>query len=221
MKLIACDTETTGLSFKNGDRIIEIACVIIDDHIIHEEFKSFHTLINPERNIPIQATRIHGITDKMVKDKPIFSQIIDDFLEYIQDATLVIHNATFDIGFLNFELSKIGKPQLQNQVIDSLTIARSLFPNTSNTLDALCNRFKISLSKRSKHGALIDTQLLAQVYLQLVNCSQKKIKLESNISSTNDQEQFIRPARKHKNMSKEEQERHTEFILNKLKVDIW
>ncbi|ETO91916.1 MAG: DNA polymerase III, epsilon subunit [Candidatus Xenolissoclinum pacificiensis L6] len=220
MVLIALDTETTGLSPQNGDRIIEIACVHIVEDVLSDQFEYFHTLVNPERHIPYQATAIHGIKDKDVMNQPKFIDIVDEFLFYIKDATLVIHNAQFDLKFLNFELSKIGEKNIENNIIDSLSVARNLFPGTSNSLDALCNKFKISLEQRKKHNALIDTKLLAQVYLQLNTCSQKTMRLD-NTTIIKNRTNKILPARPIPSLSREEEDCHTKFLHDILQVDSW
>lgn len=163
---IILDTETTGLSARNGDRIIEIGCVETFGKVRGKKF--YHQYINPERDIPADATRIHGITDAFIADKPVFSEIIDAFLEFIGDDILVAHNASFDVGFLNMELERCGKPALSSKrIIDTVKIARKKYPGARVNLDALCKRYDISLEAREKHGALLDAELLAEVYLYL------------------------------------------------------
>ncbi|MBF0590282.1 MAG: DNA polymerase III subunit epsilon [Magnetococcales bacterium] len=180
-RLIVLDTETTGLSPKNGDRIVEIGCVELLDMRIGDERQWY---INPERDIPQEAIDIHGITEEMVKDQPIFSKVAKPFLDFIGGDKLVIHNASFDMRFINHELSKIGLTELKDKrVIDSLTMARRKFPGAPASLDALCRRFQIDNSNRVKHGALLDAHLLAEVYVELTGGNQFSLALESGVQS--------------------------------------
>jgi DNA polymerase-3 subunit epsilon len=166
MRHICLDTETTGFDPTKGDRLCEIACIELENYL--PTGNSFHRYVNPNKAMPKGAFDVHGLSDDFLKDKPLFIDIADDFLNFIGDATLVIHNAAFDMKFLNAELRWAKKSSLQkNEIIDTLLIARKKFPGSPATLDALCKRFDISLSDRTKHGALIDTQLLAEVYLNL------------------------------------------------------
>ena len=169
MREICFDTETTGFRAKEGDRLIEIGCVELSRYGISEN--KFHRFINPQRDIPEEAIRIHNITNEMVADKPTFEEIADEFLEFIKGAKLIAHNAPFDESFLDQELTRIGKGKLRDHcvdVIDSLEISRKVFPQQQNSLDALCKRLGVDLTSRNDgHGALIDAQLLAQVYLVL------------------------------------------------------
>ena len=167
LREIILDTETTGLDHKKGDRLIEIGCIEVMNRI--PSGSEFHRFVNPDRVVPPDATRIHGITDAMLVGKPRFADIVDDFLAFIGDAHLVIHNANFDIGFINMELERSGKPALaMTRVVDTLQLARRKHPAGPNTLDALCKRYGIDNSKRDKHGALIDSALLAEVYIELL-----------------------------------------------------
>ena len=166
MNEIFLDTETTGLSLQDGHRIIEIACVETKDLIPTK--KIFHTLINPERKVSEDAIKIHGYTDEILKDKKKFSDIADELIKFIDGKRLIIHNAPFDISFLNYELKKINKKTIENKnVIDSLEIARSKFPSGSNSLNNLCKKFNIDLTRRKKHNALLDCELLREVYIHL------------------------------------------------------
>ena len=163
---IVLDTETTGFDPKTGDRLIEVGCIEIYDLL--PTGRTFHRLVNPERLIPPEAIRVHGITDDHVKDAPKFHEIAADLLEFVGDAPLIAHNANFDRNFIDFEYSRIGqKPPAQERWIDTLQLAQKRFPGMPNSLDALCKRFKISLVDRTLHGALIDSRLLAEVYLEL------------------------------------------------------
>lgn len=174
MREIILDTETTGFNSRGDDRIVEIACL----EIINKKATRnvFHSYINPLRDIPLSATRIHNITTAMVKDKPTFNLIAKDFLDFVQDDPLIIHNAPFDMGFINAELERYDfKPLSNMQAIDTLTMARKKFPGSNNTLDGLCKRYKIDLSNRQFHGALIDCDLLVQVYIELLGGKQKTL----------------------------------------------
>lgn len=174
---IILDTETTGLSWEKGDRIVEIGCVELLNHIPTD--KTYHIYINPQTSMQKTATKISGITDEFLKDKPLFQEIADDFLNFVGDGILVIHNAPFDIGFLNSELGHLGKPLFKlEETIDTLDIARKKFPGAPASLDALCKRFEIDASGREKHGALIDCFLLADVYIQLLGGRQSGLAFE-------------------------------------------
>jgi DNA polymerase-3 subunit epsilon len=176
MREIVLDTETTGLDPSNGHRIIEICCIELENHLPTD--KIFHTLINPERGIPEEATRVHGITIDKLTDAPLFAGVADDFLSFIGDAPLVIHNAEFDLKFLNAELKQVSKPALQaSRAIDTIQIAKRRFPGSRYSLDELCRRFNIDLSVRSLHNAKVDTELLAQVYLELIGGRQAHLQL--------------------------------------------
>ena len=165
MKEVALDTETTGLEVAHNHRIIEIGCVELVSG--RRSGKVFHAYINPSRAVSPEAVKVHGLEDDFLRHQPPFSKVAEDFLSFIKDARLIIHNAEFDLGFLNMELRAIKKPSLKNEVIDTLALAREKFPNQSNRLDALCQRFGIDISQRSKHGALLDAGLLAEVYIAL------------------------------------------------------
>lgn len=166
MRQICLDTETTGFDPKKGDRLCEIACVELNNYL--PTGKTFHKYVNPNRSMPEAAFKVHGLSDNFLRDKPLFFEIANEFLDFIGDAPLVIHNAAFDMKFLNAELVWAKKSVLDHhEIIDTLMIARKKFPGSPATLDALCKRFQISLADRTKHGALIDTELLAEVYLNL------------------------------------------------------
>jgi DNA polymerase III subunit epsilon len=166
MREIVFDTETTGLSFAGGDRLVEIGCVELHNRVMTG--RTFHAYINPERSVPVEAFNVHGLSDRFLADKPRFDEVVEGLLEFIGDCPLVAHNATFDFGFLNGELGRCGRPQVDlGRMVDTLTIARSRHPGAKHTLDALCVRYGIDLSARQLHGALLDAQLLAQVYVEL------------------------------------------------------
>jgi DNA polymerase-3 subunit epsilon len=173
---IVVDTETTGLDPSRGDRIVEIAAVEIVGRV--RTGKYFHSYVNPERDMPNEAYKIHGISGEFLKDKPVFSEIAKDFLDFVGTSTMIIHNAPFDIAFINHELVKLGVNSItMKRVVDTLILARKKFPGSPASLDALCKRFNISLKSRDKHGALIDSELLALVYAELLGGAQKKLDL--------------------------------------------
>lgn len=182
MREIVLDTETTGFDPQTGDRIVEIGCVELNFHVPTDN--DFHIYINPERDMPEGAFNVHGLSEEFLSDKPLFADIVDDFLEYIgDDAALVIHNASFDSKFLNAELKRLNRPPIpESRLIDTLEIARRRFPGGANSLDALCRRFDVDLSVRDKHGALIDCQLLAAVYLELIGGRQPGLMLAADAS---------------------------------------
>ena len=168
MNEIFLDTETTGLSFKDGHKIVEIACIETKDLVATG--KVFHKLINPKRTVPDDALKIHGYSQEFLSDKDTFDKVADDFVNFIKDKKIIIHNAPFDLGFLNGELSFVKKELIKKElVIDSLDVARNKFPGMSNSLDALCKRFNIDLSRRTKHNALLDCELLREVYINLLD----------------------------------------------------
>tara|TARA_Y100001958_G_scaffold155433_1_gene146098 strand:- start:1407 stop:2069 length:663 start_codon:yes stop_codon:yes gene_type:complete len=174
MTQIFLDIETTGLSFKDGHRIVEIACIETNELIPTK--KIFHKTINPERDVPDEAYKVHGFSTKYLSDKPKFLEVVDEFILFIKDKDLIIHNAPFDIGFLNHELKMIKKEMIsKNKIIDTLEIARGKFPGTSNSLDALCKRFNVDLSRRTKHNALLDCDLLREVYINLLDAKEPKL----------------------------------------------
>ena len=167
MREIVLDTETTGLDPETGDRIVEIGAVELIGHM--PTGRTYHQYINPERSMPEAAFKVHGLGDEFLADKPVFARIVDEFLEFIGDATMVIHNASFDMKFINAELNLVGKQKLpMSQALDTLAIARRKFPGSPASLDALCRRFGIDNSARTLHGALLDSEILADVYLELI-----------------------------------------------------
>lgn len=178
MREIVLDTETTGFEPSEGHRIVEIGAVELFNHL--PTGKTYHQYINPERLMPREAFEVHGLGDDFLRDKPVFAKIGAAFLDFVGDATLVIHNAKFDMKFLNFELSKAGMRTLPNeQALDTLMIARRKFPGSPATLDALCRRFGVDNSAREKHGALLDSEILAEVYLELIGGRQPDLVLQA------------------------------------------
>ena len=222
MNEIFLDTETTGISFRDGHKIVEIACVETKDLIPTN--KVFHKLINPKRDMPEDAFKIHGFTSDFLKDKETFSQIADEFLNFIKGKKIIIHNANFDLSFLNSELSLIKKKELidKKMVIDSLEVARNKFPGTSNSLDALCKRFNIDISKRTKHNALLDCELLREVYINLLDAKEPRF----NLSSTGHDASKFTNAEKIYNktifkISETDLKKHKEFLKCELKKNFY
>ena len=184
MNEVFLDTETTGLSFREGHKIVEIACIETKDLIATG--KIFHKLINPQRSMPEDAFKVHGFSQEFLSDKETFKQIADEFLNFIKDKKIIIHNASFDLSFLNGELGLIKKEKINKKlVIDSLEVARYKFPGISNSLDALCKRFNIDLSRRTKHNALLDCELLREVYINLLEAKEPKFNLSNSASEIN------------------------------------
>ena len=183
MKEIILDTETTGLSVKEGHRIVEIGCIELEN-FIHTN-NNFHCYLNPERKVSEKALETHGYTDEFLSDKKKFLEIADDFLSYIKGKKLIIHNAEFDLSHLNNELKIAGKNLINNEIIDTVILARDKFPGSSNSLDALCKRYRINNSKRKKHTALIDCDLLSKVYINLIDQKEPKLNFINEISDNN------------------------------------
>jgi len=178
---IILDTETTGLDPATGDRIVEIGAVELLNHL--PTGRTFHVYINPERDMPREAEAVHGLSSAFLKDKPVFAAMAQDFLDFIGDAALIIHNASFDMAFINAELGFLRLPSIPpERVVDTLHIARQKHPGASNSLDALCRRYGIDNSKRTKHGALLDSELLAEVYLELIGGRQTALILEATVT---------------------------------------
>jgi len=177
MKEIVLDTETTGISIKEGHRIVEIGCIELDNLIPTK--KKFHCYLNPERKVSEKAFEIHGYADEFLSKQKKFVDMVDQFLEFIKDKRLIIHNAEFDIAHLNNELYLLGKNKLKNEIVDTLVLARNKFPGSQVNLDALCKRYKIDNSKRDKHTALIDCELLSKVYINLIDQKEPTLDLQS------------------------------------------
>ena len=221
MSEIFLDTETTGLSYKDGHKIVEIACVETKDLIPTNNV--FHKLINPRRNVPEAAFKVHGFSEEFLSDKETFDKISDEFLNFIKGKKLIIHNANFDLEFLNGELGSIKKNLIDKEVvIDSLEIARNKFPGTSNSLDALCKRFNIDLSRRSKHNAMLDCELLREVYINLLDVKEPKFDLSSIeqdlIKSNNGEKDYNK---KILQISKVEIKEHEDFLKSELKKNFY
>lgn len=224
MREIVLDTETTGLNPLTGDRMVEIGCVELMGHLATG--KTFHRYFNPERDVPDEAARVHGLTSDFLADKPLFAAEVDGFLDFIGEAPLVIHNASFDMGFINAELTRVGyKPLPAQRAIDTLSMAKRKFPGAPASLDALCKRFGVDLSDRSFHGALLDARLLAEVYLEL--CGGRQPGLEMNVrSQTVTQENAAQESPRQFRAARlfalpaEEEKAHASF-LEKIKDPLW
>jgi len=224
MREIVFDTETTGLNPSAGDRVVEIGCVEIFNRV--ETGRSFHAYFNPERDMPFEAQEVHGLSNLFLSDKPRFAEKVEELLEFLEDSPLVAHNASFDFGFLNFELEKCGRPAVSlTRMRDTLSLARTKHPGAKHSLDALCMRFGIDRSQRIKHGALLDAQLLAQVYVELTGGRQIGLGLADTDRAAVDasagtvRTREFRPARPHHALP-EELERHRAFIA-KLVNPLW
>ena len=219
MNEIFLDTETTGLSFKEGHRIVEIACIETKDLI--PTGSVFHKLINPKREVPKEAFKIHGFSEEFLSTKETFDKIADEFLKFIEGKKIIIHNASFDLSFLNGELDLLKKTQINNNfVIDSLAVARNKYPGTSNSLDALCKKFNIDLSKRTKHNALLDCELLREVYINLLDAKEPKF----NLTSPGVEQNFNQNKKYYKkilSISDDEIRLHKEFLKKELKKNFY
>lgn len=223
---IVFDTETTGFDPTTGDKLVEIGAVELINHI--PTGKTYHQYINPEREVPDEVVKVHGLTTEYLKDFPIFADVAQDWIDFVgDDGILVAHNAPFDMKFINFELQRLGYEGYQwDRVIDTLEIAKSKFPGQRNNLDVLCKRFGIDNSARTFHGALLDAQLLAEVYLELLGGAEPTMDLAaqkteiSNVSIINEKKKIFREPRKFI-LSNEEIEKHREFLSQNIKSPIW
>ena len=216
MTEIILDIETTGLSFKENHRIVEIACIETDELIPTK--KIFHKILNPDRNVPDEAFKIHGFSTEFLKDKPKFHEIAEELLSFIKNYDLIIHNASFDIPFINHELRMLKKNIIsKNKIIDTLELARSKFPGTSNSLDALCRRFNIDLSARIKHNAVLDCNLLREVYINLLGAKEPKLSFGSETEKKGNKIQVMNYSKKIVNLTEEELKKHSTFLKTELK----
>jgi DNA polymerase-3 subunit epsilon len=221
---IILDTETTGLSTTQKHRIVEIGCIELKNQIPTD--KIFHEYLNPQRSVPEEAYKIHGYSDEFLSDKKTFAEIAESFLDFIRDKKIIIHNAAFDLSFLNYEFGLINKKKIDNNnVIDTLTIAQQKYPGSSNSLDALCKRFGIDNSKREKHNALIDCQLLREIYINLIDQKEPRLNLKNveayskkfadqSIPKNNDLRKIIKP-------SKKELELHNIYLKSQLRKNFF
>ena len=220
MKEIVLDTETTGISVKEGHRIVEIGCIELNDLVPTKN--RFHCYLNPERKVSEKALEVHGYTDEFLSKQKKFSEVGEEFLEFIKDKKLIIHNAEFDLGHLNNELSLLGKKKITNEIIDTLVLARDKFPGSPASLDALCKRYRVDNSKRTNHTALIDCDLLAKVYINLIDQKEptlnfqnqdSQIKVKNNIE-TEYFKKVISP-------SADELKRHKDYLKSNLKKNFF
>ncbi len=216
MKEVVLDTETTGISVKEGHRIVEIGCIELEDLIPTKN--RFHCYLNPERKVSEKALDVHGYTDEFLSDKKKFKEVADDFVNFISGKRLIIHNAEFDLSHLNNELQLIGKNKITNEIVDTLILARDKFPGSSISLDALCRRYRIDNSKRVNHTALIDCDLLSKVYINLIDQKEPTLnfQIEREKSQTTDQKNILY----YKNVilpTSEEINKHRDFLKKNLK----
>ena len=216
MKEIVLDTETTGLSVKEGHRIVEIGCIELENLIPTKN--KFHCYLNPERKVSEKALEVHGYSDDFLSKQKKFVEIGEEFLEFIKDKRLIIHNAEFDIGHLNNELNLLGKKKINNEIVDTLGLARDKFPGSPSSLDALCKRFRIDNSKRTQHTALIDCDLLAKVYINLIDQKEPKLNFQN---SDNEKEEVnnsdVAYFKKIVSPTEDEIKRHNEYLRQHLK----
>ena len=220
MKEIVLDTETTGISVKEGHRIVEIGCIELENLIPTKN--KFHCYLNPERKVSEKALEVHGYTDEFLSTKEKFSDIGDQFLEFIKDKRLIIHNAEFDIGHLNNELAIFGKKKIDNEVTDTLILARDKFPGSPVSLDALCKRYRIDNSKRTQHTALIDCDLLAKVYINLIDQREPTLNFQSEDLKINQKSNYnINYFKKIIEPTQEELQKHKEYLKNNLKKNFF
>ena len=220
MKEIILDTETTGLSVKDGHRIVEIGCIELNNLIPTK--KTFHCYLNPERKVSEKALEVHGYTDEFLSSKKKFKEVVDEFLNFIDGKRLIIHNAEFDLSHLNNELKIIGKKKIDNEIIDTLILARDKFPGSSTSLDALCKRYRIDNSKRTQHTALIDCDLLSKVYINLID--QKEPTLNFNNESKNRIEFSDTKVLYYKKVIKltdKEKQNHSKYLKTELKKNFF
>ena len=220
MKEVVLDTETTGISVKEGHRIVEIGCIELDDLIPTKN--KFHCYLNPERKVSEKALEVHGYTDEFLAKQRKFDEIGDEFLKFIKDKRLIIHNAEFDLGHLNNELSIFGRKKINNEVVDTLILARNKFPGSPASLDALCKRYKINNSKRTQHTALIDCDLLAKVYINLTDQKEPTLDFQSKDTVVNDKNNYeVSYFKKVIKPNEKEISNHKEYLKNYLKKNFF
>ena len=216
MKEVILDTETTGISVKDGHRIVEIGCLELDNLIPTQ--KKFHSYLNPERKVSEKALEVHGYTDDFLSNQKKFKEVVDEFLNFIDGKRLIIHNAEFDMAHLNHELELLGKKKIDNDILDTLNLARNKFPGSSISLDALCKRYRIDNSKRVQHTALIDCDLLAKVYINLIDQKEPTLNLQNQEEKFEDfKKGNVLYFKKVIEPTEEELKRHKEFLKKNLK----
>ena len=220
MKEVVLDTETTGISVKEGHRLVEIGCIELDDLIPTKN--RFHCYLNPERKVSEKALEVHGYTDEFLATQKKFIDVVEKFLEFIKDKRLIIHNAEFDLGHLNNELAILGKKKLDNKIVDTLILARDKFPGSPVSLDALCKRYRVDNSRRTQHTALIDCDLLAKVYINLIDQKEPTLNFQ-NEEITNNQKNntTINYFKKIILPTAEELKKHKEYLKNNLKKNFF
>ena len=217
---VVLDTETTGISIKEGHRIVEIGCIELNDLI--PTGNKFHCYLNPERKVSEKALEIHGYTDEFLSNKKKFSEISEEFLNFIKNKRLIIHNAEFDLGHLNNELKLLGETSIENEVIDTLVLARNKFPGSTSSLDALCKRFRIDNSLRVQHTALIDCGLLAKVYVNLIDQKEPTLNFQNNVEEQNNYiNSNIKYFRKIIKPTEDELKSHQEYLKKDLKKNFF
>jgi DNA polymerase-3 subunit epsilon len=219
MKEIVLDTETTGISIKDGHRIVEIGCIELENLIPTKN--KFHCYLNPERKVSEKALEVHGYTDEFLATQKKFSDIGEQFLEFIKDKKLIIHNADFDLGHLNNELAILGKKKLNNEIVDTLILARDKFPGSPVSLDALCKRYRVDNSNRTQHTALIDCELLAKVYINLIDQKEPKLNFQNEETIINQKSNAVSYFKKIISPTAEELKKHKEYLKNNLKKNFF
>ena len=220
MKEVILDTETTGLSVKDGHRIVEIGCIELDNLIPTKN--KFHCYLNPERKVSEKALEVHGYTDEFLSTQKKFSEICEQFLDFIKDKRLIIHNAEFDIAHLNNELAIFGKKKISNETIDTLVLARDKFPGSPVSLDALCKRYRVDNSRRSQHTALIDCDLLAKVYINLIDQKEPTLNFQSNDQEINEKNKSsVAYFKKVITPTSDELKKHKDYLKNNLKKNFF
>jgi DNA polymerase-3 subunit epsilon len=220
MKEIILDTETTGISIKEGHRIVEIGCIELEDLIPTNN--KFHCYLNPERKVSEKALEVHGYNDEFLAKQKKFSDIGEQFIEFIKDKRLIIHNADFDLGHLNNELAIFGKKKIDNEIIDTLILARDKFPGSPVSLDALCKRYRVDNSKRTQHTALIDCDLLAKVYINLIDQKEPKLNFQTDETTINQRNNtVVNYFKKVISPTAEELKKHKEYLKNNLKKNFF
>ena len=220
MKEIVLDTETTGISVKDGHRVVEIGCIELDNLIPTQ--KKFHSYLNPERKVSEKAMEVHGYSDDFLSDKNKFKEVVNDFLNFIEGKRLIIHNAEFDLAHLNHELELLGKKKIKNEIVDTLSIARNKFPGSSISLDALCKRYRIDNSKRVQHTALIDCDLLAKVYINLIDQKEPTLNFKSRDENSKEIEnKNVLYFKKIITPSDDELKKHEEFLKKNLRKNFF
>ena len=219
MREIVLDTETTGISVKDGHRIVEIGCIELENLIPTKN--KFHCYLNPERKVSEKALEVHGYTDEFLSNKKKFKEIVNDFLLFIKDKKLIIHNSEFDIAHINHELSILGLKHLENEITDTLVLARNKFPGSSVSLDALCKRYRVDNSKRTQHNALIDCDLLAKVYINLIDQKEPTLNFENQNYVANQNFKLTSYFKKVVDITDEEKKKHKEYLLSNLKKNFF